>query len=440
MYTAIDTETELAGNRNPIPRLACVSFANDHGVLLLAADDPRLFDLVVGCLADGAVFANAPFDLFVLWRQAPALWPYIRAALEAGRIADVLTREKYLDIAEGFHRLRGGYNLGAVAARRAGLVVNKSDPWRRRYGALIEIPIKDWPVGAKSYAQWDAYSTWRIFKAQEDARYQYILHQIRDLFVDAPRCARAHVAFYSQTIRGIHTDPVRVAALDALLSERIRKLEARALEAGLARYTHKIKRPSPVKRYKAAAQAMLRELGVELVINPLTDAAAARGETEGSISLSKAALEIAGIPRGRWGDPKKRPGEDPTVLYDKAASPAEPAAATLLAHPIEVFRELGGTRALYSKNIPVLRHPVIRTRFDELVASARVSSSGFKRTKVEDADDVDEEEAAILADFDCELADGDEFVGTNFQNWPREGGMRECLVPPPADEWARAAL
>lgn len=471
MITALDTETTLAGNKEPIPRLVCVSIANDQGVDVIAANDPRLPAIVVGVLAGGVALANGPFDLFVLWRAlGPWLWPHIRAALEGDRVFDVLTREKLIDIAAGKHRKRGAYNLGAVAARRAGIVVNKSDPWRRRYGSFIRgraphrldcpvrheasvdcvaghecgdlfeiVPITEWPTDAVMYAQLDAWATWRVYQEQERARIVNVLGQIRDLFCDAPAQARAHLALYGMTLRGVHTDPDRVQALDALLSSRIAWLEARALRDGLARHKYKKKRPSPVQRTKAAAQAALVEwchaTGKTPMRNDLTDAARARGETQGSIALSKKALEHAGVPRGRWGDPDKRPGESVSTLYDKGATPPAVGdvpwpAAIKAAHALEVYRELGGLRASYSKNIPVLKHPIIRTRYDELVSSGRTSASGFKAIKVEDADD-DEDDDESLADFDCELEPGDEWVGTNTQNFGRDGGWRECLIPPP---------
>lgn len=432
MIVALDTETTLAGNQEPIPRLVCVSIASDLGVDVIAAHDDRLSAIVVGALAGGVAMANAPFDLFVLWRAfGPSLWPHIRAALEAGRVFDVLTREKLIDIAAGKHRKRGPYNLGAVAARRANLAVDKSDPWRRRYGALLGRPIADWPIAAVSYAQLDAWATWCVYQEQERARYVHVLGQVRDLFADAPAQARAHLALYAMTLRGIHTDPARVAALDELLSARIAGLERRALAHGIASLSgeHKTARACAdrrvgapcshgrVKRTKAAAQAALVEWcrlsGRAPMRNDPTDAALRRGEIEGSIAMSKKALEHAGIPRGKW---------DGVELYDKA-DPSRPA------HALEVYRELGGLRASYSKNIPILKHPVIRTRYDELVSSGRTSASGFKAAvKEEDADDDTDES---LADFDCDLEPGDEWVGTNTQNFDRDAGYRECLIPPP---------
>ena len=65
----------------------------------------------------------------------------------------------------------------------------------------------------------------------------------------------------------------------------------------------------------------------------------------------------------------------------------------------------------------MLRHPIIRTRYDELVDSGRTSSS----------------------------APSDPWHGTNFQNLPTTGGYRECLVPPPGErfvisDWGGAEL
>ncbi len=387
MTIAIDCETSLAGNREPIPRLVSLAIANDSGVRLLAGHDPAVREVVAGALATGAVFANAPFDLFVLWRAlGPDLWPHIRAALEHGRVFDVLTREKLIDIRDGQHRKRGPYNLGAVAERRAGIKIDKSDPWRRRYGALIGREIRDWPDAALAYAQLDAWATWRTFQEQE--------RQGARTFIDAARQARAHFALYAMTLRGVRTDRERVDALDRLLSARIVGLEHRLIAAGLAKYKHKHKRPSPVCRNKAAAQAAMAAWCTEPL---LTD--------KGGIALSKKALEHARVPRGRWDG----------VLFSTP-------------HPLDAYRELGSVRAGYSKNIPVLRHPVIRTRYDELVSSGRTSASGFKLVHAEDADDDDDD--ADLADFDCELEPGDEWVGTNTQNFGREGGWRECLIPP----------
>lgn len=363
-WTALDTETGLATNARPVPQLVCASFANDSGVLLVHARDPILPRLAAGVLADGAVFAMAPFDLNVLIEAFPELDEHVHDAIECGRIRDVLTNEKYIDIAHGNHFRFGPYGLDAVALRRAGIRLDKSNRWRKRYIELLPYVIEAWPEDAQAYAQMDAWATWQTFKAQqrEDPR----------IFVDVEARARFHFSLYRMTLEGVPTDPQRVAELKAQLERRMTWLGERGVEAGLARRQHKTERacvqPCPhistsTKAIQAALQAMP---GARIVRTKPTPKF-----PNGQIATSKKALEAAGIPRGKW---------DGDVFRDKSTG--------AIAHPLEIVRELKGVRAGYTKNIPVLEHPVIRTRYEELVASGRSSASGFKdEDESEDDDD-----------------------------------------------------
>lgn len=446
-WIALDTETALANNREPVPRLVSVAIANDEGEGLYAAHEPRLLEILRAVWSGGVVLANGPFDAFVLARAFPELWPMIVQAWLESRAWDVLTGEKLVDIADGFYRRRGGYNLGAVAARRAGMALNKHDPWRKRYATLLGLEIAQWPVDARTYALDDVRATWRTFTMHQAERARHRA----DVFADLPNQCRAALALYDQTLSGMHTDPARVEALDRELARKIAHLESRVLACGLARADGKVwdewlakpwrdgrTQPKKITLYKEAAQRMLAELpGARLTINPPSPTAIAKGITTGTISLSDDALEEVGIPRGRWGDPKRRPGEDPFVLYDKGQSPplredgtGDP--ATVLAHPLECFRTMS-MRSGRTKNIPILRHPVIRTRFDELVGTGRTSASGFK-IKKSAADDAADEDAED--EIEQDLDEDDPWVGTNTQNWDHSVGYRECIVPPPPDEFS----
>lgn len=424
LWTALDTETRLASNREPVPELALVGIANDLGAALYAAHDPALLPILRGVWAGGVVLANGPFDVFVLLRRFPELWPLILQAYLDGRVWDVLTAEKALDIAEGQYRKRGGYNLGAVAARRGGVALDKHDPWRKRYGEVIGLEVSQLPREAFDYAIRDPYATWIAFRAQQAERARHRL----DVFADLPHQARAHLALYAQTLRGMHTDPARVEALDAELGAKIHHLEQRCLAAGLAR--PKSRKPDAhIALWEQAAREWLAAMpGVRL-----TWTAPSKTHPKGQISLGEQALDEAGIPKGRWGDPKRRPGEDPHVFYDAATSPPEVGdppwgRATQLAHPLECFRAMS-MRSGRSKNIAVLRHPIIRTRFDELVSTGRVSASGFKKKGAKDLDELDDE-------VELELDESDAWVGTNTQNWDHSVGYRECIVPPPPDDFS----
>ncbi len=455
MFTAADTEGALITNRAPIPVPASVAFSDHRDVLLYAAHDPVVPVLLEGVLSDGVILANASFDLFMWWKAWPQLGPSILDALEAGRVRDVLSREKYIDIASGVGTKGRLYNLGSVAERRCNLVVDKTDPWRKRYGALIGVPIAQWPAGAVHYARLDPWATYQVYVQQELARQRYQAETGRDVFADQEHRARTAMFLYAMTLQGMCTDPRAVELLDQILRTKIAWLERQCLVHDLARFKgvraqrrvdgtrpgsaerHAVivelhsGQVSPVARFKAAAQAALQAMpGVRVTMTKPS-----KKFPSGQVSLGKNALDEAGIPRGRWG--KADRGEVPTVLYDKAAAP-KVGTATVIAQPLECYRALGGTKAGWTKNIPVLRHPLIRTRYNELVDTGRASASGFKPKKGEaDVEDLDEDDddydAAAMA---IEVDESDPWIGTNTQNWDRDGGFRECIVPPPPDEWS----
>lgn len=372
---AIDTETHLASNDEPVPRLVCVSAADESGGQVLTPDPPTLRRVdPLYALLDLAlrsehvlVFANAPFDVNVLCGRWPELFPLFLLAYQRGQIADVLTREKLIDIAEGYHMKRGKYSLADVASRRAGIELDKSDPWRMRYAELDGVLIEQWPADAVTYARRDAEATLATYQAQEIYRAQHTL----DVFEDAPRQARKHFALYAQTLRGIHTDQEQVERVARRLDARVKELGESLVDIGLARWKGK-KSPKIVCDTKAAA-ALMRQWCAERGVAVL--------ETEkGGTALSAEAMEKAAIPVG---------------------------------HPLDQYREYKGTRTLRSKTIPILRRPIIRTRYDECKDTGRTGSSAPQgRRKIDDV--------ALW-----------EWAGTNLQNQPKSGGFRECLVPPP---------
>lgn len=377
MLVALDTETALATNDEPIPELVSVAL-NPGG--LFVAHDPNLLAVLEWVFSpeNTVAMANAPFDIHVLLRAFPSLLPLIIRAYFEDRIFDVLTREKMIDIAEGTKRGRK-YNLGAVAMRRCDLEVNKNDPWRLRYAELLGLELADWPAEAVQYATHDAYATHAVAVAQEAFR---VAHSI-DVFADAGRQARGHLALYAQTLRGIRTDPDAVAALDRRLITEITEHTLHCLDHGLARVQGK-KKPKIVRDTKAA-RAML-EAWPGRDRSKLTDA--------GDIALSESALKAANLPPG---------------------------------HPLDHYRRKGAAEATRTKNVLPLQRPIIRTRYDELKETGRTGSSAPQGNR----------KVHTLEPW--------EWVGTNLQNLPKKGGFRSCLVPPPGhvfvvSDWEGAEL
>ena len=388
MPVALDTEYVPATNEVPVSPLVSVATACETGCGLWPAHAPGLGEYVAGCYDAGIILANAPSDTFVLLRAFPQILPHVIAAYEGDRVFDVLTREKLIDIAEGMHFQRGQYNLGAVADRRAGVFVDKADEWRMRYGELLGLEVQDWPEGARRYAVADAAATFAVYVAQEQLRNAHSI----DVFADAGRQARGHLPLYTQTLRGIRTDQEQVDRVDSRLTSEITQHNLHCLKHGLVRVGGSKKAPKFVGDKKAAAAMMVehcRATGLKVAMT-----APSTKFPEGQVKLDESTLGAVQLPEG---------------------------------HPLDAFRLRLALQSTRTKNVSVLRKPLIRCRYDELAASGRTTSSGPQgRRKLE-----------VVEDW--------EWVGTNLQNQNRKGGFRECLVPPPGhlfviSDWSGAEL
>src|SRR5688572_4501470 len=161
---ALDTETTLSSDAEPVPRVVCASLAWGPGPderELIHQSDPDAPGILADALSGPVALANAPFDMTVISEKWPELEPLCWAALErqpglgmhsGGDIRDVCTRERLLDLARG-KGLKRRYSLADVAERRAGITLDKSkDTWRKRYAELEHVPLAWWPSDAKQYA------------------------------------------------------------------------------------------------------------------------------------------------------------------------------------------------------------------------------------------------------------------------------------------------
>ncbi len=322
---ALDTETTLPTDTIPVPQLVSVAFASEAGAGLLAAHDPAVLAPVRNALRTGVIFANAPFDLFVLLRHDPTLLPEIVDALERDRVYDVLLAEKLLDVATDTFAKH--YDLGAVSERRCGLVVDKTDPWRLRYVELLGLEISQWPAAAREYALRDAVATYAVWLRQQ------LLSQFLE---DLPRQVRHSVWLYAHTLRGMLTDQVAVEDLDQRIAEQLDRHAQVLLEHGLARWQGK-KRPKFSRSLAAAGDLMLRTV---------------------------AALESVGLPA-------------PMTMTQRGPSLSEDAIEQLNLpddHPLRSYQRWGSFSAMRTKNIPPFRHPIVRCRY-KLVETGRTSSS-----------------------------------------------------------------
>lgn len=239
MIVALDTETFLIYPGCQAPTMVCVSGATPGRDtierVLFKHDAPDVFEFVFEAFEKHeTVFANAPFDLavFMVWR--PELIPVIFRALDEGRVHDVQTREKLLDLARGTFRFEEdedgeirakGYTLFDVTLRRLGRRLDK-DTYRLKYHDYYDVPIEEWPAGAKHYAMTDAEVTLEIFEQQE---------QLAQYLGDEAAQVRAHMALYLITCHGFPTDPAAVAELETYVTTEIDKIRDGLVESGLVR-------------------------------------------------------------------------------------------------------------------------------------------------------------------------------------------------------------
>jgi DNA polymerase-1 len=235
MHIALDTETFLIYPGYLAPEMVCVSWAIPDKSGLFHHSDETAFEFVYECFEKhDTIFANAPFDLAVFMAKWPEMTDVIFQALVDGRVHDVLTREKLLDLARGTFRFEEdeegnvkakGYSLFEVAMRRLGERLDK-DTWRLRYHELHDVPLEQWPAGARHYAITDSVSALEIFERQE---------QLSQYLGDEAAQVRAAMALYLISCRGFMTDPKAVKELETRVRADIEKIRDGLISAGLVR-------------------------------------------------------------------------------------------------------------------------------------------------------------------------------------------------------------
>ena len=185
-----DTETDLIGPGNVIPKLACASFApGSPSYVISRAEKIRPHISWVTAGPEFFVAHNAAFDISVILRfymeEAPENFPALWSAVCDGRIKCTLLREKLLNLADtgdlNFLTRNGismplRYNLAALAKKYLGRdrsgEKDDEDGWRLNYDSLAPLPVDQWPAEAVLYACEDAEDARNIYLAQEVRRAQ----------------------------------------------------------------------------------------------------------------------------------------------------------------------------------------------------------------------------------------------------------------------------
>lgn len=318
----LDTETVLTRPGCMAPPLACVSYATREGAAGLWhhtearpwVEQALNSDLIL-------VGHHLAYDMVVFCAKWPDLVPLIFEVYTADRVTDTMLREKLIDIAHGTPAYK--YSLEDVARRRLGVTMEK-DLWRTRYGEFIDVPLSEWPEGAKQYAIGDSTTTLQVWEHQE---------QERHWLLDEYRQARAAFWLQLMSVWGIHTDEVGVRAFAQKTQQKYDDIARDLLAAGLLRVQGK-KNPKLVRNTKVARERM------EVSWAQRTDAQPARTKTGISLSADNC---------NRSHDPL-----------------------------LEKYAELSSITSVISTNLPLLQqgiHEPIHTKFDSLKTTGRTGSS-----------------------------------------------------------------
>lgn len=346
---------------------------------------------------------NIAFDLAVLVRAAPDLFPLVWRAYADGRVEDIRLREKLLLLAEGRladegesgGRLQEKFDLAATVRRHFGADLSEdkhgADSWRLRYRELEHLPPESWPAEARRYAIDDARWTLAVWYSQ---RVQ-AGNEIPDSLEQAKHAWWMHL----MGAWGVRTDPVAVAKLRTSLEHELSRMDAICRGAGLLREYRKRDGTLERTQDRKALQALVT---AEYDGDPPMTAGRVRdGERVPEVSTSKETL-TARI------DTPAMDRHDEALVAGVAPEEARRRAATEAGVPearidrwavLRAVAERAHTEKILSTYVPALEEGTVRAicpRWNSLVASGRVS---------------------------C--------IDPNLTNLPRKGGVRACYVPRP---------
>lgn len=374
---ANDSETLLIAPGNLAPRPVCFTAAHPDERLWIELGSKARDYLARSLEYSRTVWANAPFDLGVTCHHL-GLWKEVFHALDEGRVHDVQSREKLLDIAKGRFRwheneetgetIPVGYSLGHIAGRRRVGKKMHADEWRLHYYKLRNTPLKDWPKNAKRYAMMDGYITLGVFQSQENEVAGDEWGHLAPSLACEAEAVRGHWALHLISAWGFPTDATAVAALKKRVLYERDDLFAELWKAGLVREDN-------TRDTKAAKARVLAAYGEQDCPITATGIDRMRG-------LDKAGEKIAPWPRQRAIE----------AGYISCSKDVCWETDDEVLHNYARYSQLAN---LYSKDIPNLEHGTIlpvQTGYQPIMETFRTSSTGF-----------------------------------NIQNLRREPGVRECF-------------
>lgn len=243
MTTHYDTETFLISNARPVPPLVCISWCvDDSEPELVHVKDPAAYRLVRDWFdkKEYLVGHNIAYDNAVLIAQWPEFLEPIFDAYDADLMGDTLINQQLHEIRFGMFRgrmvwhedVRGykwheyKYGLADISRRNLGRVLEK-DEWRLRYGEFADVPLDQWPEGARHYPKEDARATRDNWLKQE--------YEFGAPSPDLPNQMRAAWWLHLMSAYGLRTDAKSVQDFIAKTESEYQELESELKTLGLVK-------------------------------------------------------------------------------------------------------------------------------------------------------------------------------------------------------------
>lgn len=395
---AFDTEGFLIQPGQVAPTPVCLQYGTAPGVGQIEHLNPAItkrgWDIVAGAIDSPEVRLighNVAYDLASIAVANQDLLPGIWRAYSANRVADTIARQKLIDIAEGLdeeswitvlgERRPVMYDLGTTSDRHMPMALDKSDPWRMKYGTLWNVPVNQWPDEAIRYARQDAIATYFVFQGQE--AYARIL-------ADEHAQARAAWWIHLMGAWGLRTSRATVMEAEREVQEEIDRDRDTLIREGLVRRDGS----KDTKRARDIALCAFRNLGE---VPPLTDSGlkALKAKTMDDVEAAEVWEYVAHTPKhiSLNDDACTLSGNELLKAYARYGS-----ANTLLSKVRRLYKGCDDTP--------------IQPSFIPLRATGRTScrqeaKEGGKSEKVPST------------------------WGSQVQNPPTTGKIRECFVPRP---------
>lgn len=384
---SFDTETHLIRPSLGAPPMVTFQFTIDEAgkAEIIHARDPALRRLIRDWLTGAHLWNghNVAYDLAVVATWEPDALPEIFDLYARDLVTDTGLRQKLHDLAKGsfsFHvNSNDGYSLAAVAERVANIKLDKSDPWRMKYGELFNTPIEAFPEEARAYALNDARAQAAVYFAQKKAIPKAHL-------ADEFRQARAAWWLHLAGVWGMKTDAAAVEKLRLATLKQVRIDRQTCIDAGLVRWDGKRVTLPAMRRLVDAYKAHEEE-------PPLTD---------GGIKIQE--------------DLKKKghvfTNSQLFDLHEDFVKLDEDAIAEANDPVLDAFQRYGSQRTLMKRVERLYAGDTytIQARYNALVETGRTSCSQGK---------------------DAPAGQCPPAYGFQLQNMPKAEGVRECFVPRP---------